>query len=83
MLKKLRHDKSLSQSQLSTGSGVNLKMIQKYEQGVKDINKAKLDTLLKLCNTLECDLLDIITEPELESLIETYEIRLKEVRDHG
>lgn len=83
MLKKLRLDREMSQSQLAADSGVNLKMIQKYEQGVKNINCAKLETLLKLCNTLECDLLDIVTEAELESLIENYEARLKEMKDHG
>ena len=77
MLKQLRRDKRLSQSQLAADSGVNLKMIQKYEQGVKNINAAKLETLLKLCNTLECNLLDLIDDPELESLIEVYETQTR------
>lgn len=77
MLKKVRTLKGLSQSQLATESGVNLKMIQKYEQHVKDLNAAKFGTLLMLCNTLECDLRDLITDPELQSLIEVYEKRRK------
>lgn len=77
MLKEMRKHNGLSQSQLATGSGVNVRMIQKYEQGVKNINKAKLETLLRFCNTLECGLLDLITEPELESLIEVYEANLR------
>lgn len=77
MLKQLRHDKCLSQSQLAADSGVNLKMIQKYEQGVKNINAAKLETLLKLCNSLDCDLLDLVNDPNLESLIKNYEAKLR------
>lgn len=80
MLKNLRQNKGFSQSQLAADSGVNLKMIQKYEQHVKNINAARLETLLKLCNTLECGLLDLITDPELESLIEVYE---KGRKHHG
>lgn len=81
MLKKLRQIKNLSQSQLAADSEVNLKMIQKYEQGVKNINAAKLETLLKLCITLECDLLDLINDPDLELLVKTYEDRIRGDQD--
>lgn len=77
MLKELRLSNGLSQSQLAVGSGVNIHMIQKYEQGVKDINHAKLETLLKLCNTLNCSLCELINDPKLEELVETYEARMK------
>ena len=46
-------------------------MLQNYEQGVRDLNGAKLLTLLKLCNALECKLADIITDEDtLEQLAE-------------
>lgn len=77
MLKDQRKINNLSQSQLSVGSGVSVKMIQKYEQGVRNIDAAKLETLLKLCNTLNCDLVDIINSPTLKALIETYEAKLR------
>lgn len=81
MLKTVRESNNLSQSQLSADSGVNFKMIQKYEQGVKNINHARLETLLKLCNSLNCTLLDLVTDPELESLVEVYETKLRSDRN--
>lgn len=82
MLKKQRKINNLTQNQLATGSGVSVKMIQKYEQGVRNIDAAKLETLLKLCNTLNCDLVDVINSPKLKELIETYETRLRS-DNHG
>ena len=61
-LKRIREDKNITQKELSELSGVNIQMIAKYEQGVKDINKAQAITLLRLANTLDC---------EIEMLLET------------
>lgn len=65
MLKEYRAKAGLSQSQLGEASGVNVRMIQYYEQGVKDINKASGETLYKLSQALGCkmeDLMDIQKE---------------------
>lgn len=59
-LKRIREQCGLSQSRLSKLSGVNLQMIQKYEQGVKDINRAHVDTLYKLSYILCCDIPDLM-----------------------
>ena len=75
MLKKLRQTKGFSQSQLAADSGVNLRMIQKYEQGVKNINHARVETLLKLCNSLECSLAELVDDLHLKMLIIKYESR--------
>lgn len=77
MLKQIRLDKNLSQSQLAAISNVNLRMIQKYEQCDRDINKAELKTLLKLCNVLDCDLLDLLSDPVLKALVEKYEAQVR------
>ncbi len=61
-LKRIREERNITQAQLSEKSGVNLRMIQHYEQGVKNINKAQGITVLKLANALECDLKDILEE---------------------
>ena len=37
---------NLSQSELATAAGINPRMLQYYEQGVKEISGAKLATLL-------------------------------------
>ena len=59
-LKWYREDKGMTQLELSEKSGVNLRMIQNYEQGVKDINKASVVTVLQLAEALGVDVYDII-----------------------
>lgn len=61
-LKRIREDQNISQSKLSDMSGVNLQMIQKYEQGVKDINKAQGITLHKIAQALKCNIEDLLEE---------------------
>ena len=59
-LKLFREREKLSQSQLAKKSGVNLRSIQAYEQGYKDINKAQVITVLKLSEALKCDIYEIL-----------------------
>lgn len=59
-LKELRTSAGISQSQLSAKSGVNLRMIQYYEQDAKDIKKASGETILKLAQALGCTMEEII-----------------------
>ena len=40
-LKRIRQSNNLSQSQLAEKADVNFRMLQNYEQGFKDINKAQ------------------------------------------
>lgn len=56
----IRNDKRMTQTELSELSGVNVRMIQHYEQGVKDINKAQGNTLLKLAQALNCTIEDLL-----------------------
>lgn len=60
MLKEYRTKSGMSQSQLAEASGVNVRMIQYYEQGVKDINKASAETLYKLSRALGCKMEDLL-----------------------
>ena len=64
-LKKLRTKKRLSVRKLSELSGVSGRTIEGYENGSRDINGAKLMTLLMLCDALDCRLSDILTDKEL------------------
>lgn len=59
-LKKIREGSGLSQSNLADKSGVNVRMIQHYEQGVKDINKAQVGTVHKLAKALKVNIEDLI-----------------------
>lgn len=61
-LKELREKVGMSQSQLAEKSGVNVRMIQYYEQGFKDINKAQAITVLRLAKALDCQMEELIEE---------------------
>ena len=65
MLKEMREKAGLSQSQLATKSEVSIRMIQQWEQGVKNINAAHLLSLVNLSLALECNISDILTDQEL------------------
>lgn len=71
-LQRLRKEAGLSQSQLAAAAGVKVQVLQQYEQGTRDLNGAKLPTLLKICNALECRLADIITDEETLTLLKAY-----------
>ena len=64
-LQSLRRSAGLSQSQLATRSGVNLRTLQQYESRAKDINKAAGSTLLALSQALYCKI-ESILEPNFE-----------------
>lgn len=68
-LQKLRQAAGLSQSQLAEAAGVNVQ----YEQGDRDISKAQLTTLLRICKALSCKLSDIVTDAETSELLAEYE----------
>lgn len=72
-LQTLRKASGFSQSQLANVAGVNVQVLQQYERGARDINKAKLLTLLKLCNALGCKLADIITDNEIQAQLREYD----------
>lgn len=59
-LKWMREDKGMTQAELAEKSGVNVRSIQNYEQGFKDINGAKVVTVLQLAEALGCDVYEII-----------------------
>ncbi len=59
-LQDIRKANNLSQSKLADKSGVNLRMVQNYEQGFKDINKAQAITLYKLAQALDCTIEDLL-----------------------
>lgn len=59
-LKELRRKAGLTQAELAAKSGVNKRMIEYYESGFKDLNKAAFETGLKIAEALECDPRDLI-----------------------
>jgi transcriptional regulator with XRE-family HTH domain len=55
-LRRIRRAAGYSQSELSRLSGVNIRNIQLYEQGVQDINRASAATLAALARPLACSI---------------------------
>ena len=53
-LTRLRNLSGISQFELSRKSGVNVRVIQSYEQKLRDINKAQFSTVMNLATALEC-----------------------------
>lgn len=74
-LKVMREMCELTQREVAELSGVSFRMIKDYEQGQRDINGAKLLTLLKLCAALRCRLEDIVDDVETLELLRQYEER--------
>ncbi len=64
-LKEVRISKKLTQKELSEKTGLSLRSIQHYEQGGKDFDHARLNTILTVCEALECTLEDILDSQEL------------------
>ena len=59
-LKNMRQRKDMSQRQLAEASGVSIRMIQYYEQGKNDINKAEALTVYRLAHALCCRVEDLL-----------------------
>lgn len=72
-LKQLRMATGLSQSQLAEKAGLNVRVLQHYEQGTKNFDHARIDILLKYCIALNCKLSDLIENPEYLDLLKKYE----------
>ena len=59
-LKELRTKAGMTQAQLAQKSGVNVRMVQYYENGFKDLSKAAFETGLRIAEALECDPRDLL-----------------------
>lgn len=53
-LKRIREASGMTQNQLAEITGVNVRMIQHYEQGFKDINAAGALTVYRIAQALNC-----------------------------
>ena len=63
----------MSQSQLAAAAGLSVRMLQEYERGRRDIDGAKLSTLLRVCNALGVGLQEIISDPDTLAALGKYE----------
>ena len=63
-LKYWRESRGLSQSQLAKRADMSVRVLQNLEQGVRDINKASVETVLRLAEALDVDVYEILNERE-------------------
>lgn len=59
-LKRIRIAYGCTQAELAERSGVSLRSIQMYEQRNKDINKASVESVLRIAKVLGCTIEDLI-----------------------
>lgn len=71
-LQEVRMARGLSQSQLAERAGISFRMLQNYEQGAKQIDNARLATILKICIALDCTMEEVIEKDSLFKLLRKY-----------
>lgn len=59
-LQRIRKMRGLTQRQLAELCNISIKTLQSYEQMTRDIKKANKNTILKICEVLNCNLNDIL-----------------------
>lgn len=59
-LRGMRKLVGISTKELADRSGISYRTILHYETRERDINKAKVETVIKLANALGCDVSDLI-----------------------
>ena len=77
MLKEIREKRGLTQKELAKKSGINFRMISQYEQGIKNLNNARLITILKLANALDTSIFYLLTDKDLQYEMNKYIKRIK------
>ena len=63
-LQKIRTNAGYSQKELADRAGVSVRMLQHYEQGRKNIDGAKIETLAALAIALDCSIREIMENPK-------------------
>jgi len=55
IIKKLRIESGMTQRELSEKAGINIRHLQKFESGERDIANASLSICIKIADALEID----------------------------
>lgn len=59
-LTRMRNNAGISQIELARRTGVNVRVIQSYEQKIRDIAKAQASTVISLARALDCNPRDLM-----------------------
>ena len=65
-LKKVRMLRKLTQDELASLSGVNIKSLSTYEQQPEKLSSASISTVYKLAQALNCDVMDLRNKDNLD-----------------
>lgn len=65
-LKQIRVSFGLTQTELADLSGINVKSIASYEQNPEKINKASVETVYNIADSLGCNIEDLIEKKLME-----------------
>ena len=66
-------EKNIKFEQMSEKSDITYRTLESYEQGLRKIDGAKIETLLKISNTLDCPIYEFIEDNILaEKIKEIY-----------
>lgn len=76
-LKEKRMETGLSQSQLANKAGINVRVLQHYEQKTKNFDHARMDRILRICLALNCKIDEIIENEEYINLYNDYMEQIK------
>lgn len=68
-LQEMRLARGLSQRDLAERSGIDRPILQAYEQGRRNFDGAKIETLAKVALALECSIADVLDDPELAEMV--------------
>lgn len=68
MLQEIRKNKGITQKELSEETKIKLRTIQSYEQNEKNIDNAKIETLIKLSIVLNCRISELFNNEDLKNL---------------
>ena len=71
-LKAARLKSGLSQAQLSEKTGINMGTLRHYEQGSKQFDNARFDTIFKTCVVLDCQVEDLIENEDFLKIFQKY-----------
>lgn len=75
-LKAARVAVGITQKQLADAAGLNVRTLQHYEQGAKCFDNARVDTILNVCNALNCSFADVIENDDYITVFNAYINRL-------
>ncbi len=68
-LQERRQAAGLTQAQLAEAAGIPLGVLRHYEQGSRNVDGAKVETLARLAIACKCTISDLLEEDSLAALV--------------